>query len=40
MKRMKSILSAVVLIVGLAVSLVPHAHGCDHDYDDDIETEA
>jgi hypothetical protein len=40
MKRMKSILSALLLIVGLTVSLVPYAHGCDHDYDDDIETEA
>lgn len=40
MKRMKSILSAPLLVVGLTVSTVPYAQGCDHDYEDDIETEA
>jgi len=40
MKRTKSILAALFLAVVLTVSLMPYAHGCDHDYDDDIETEA
>ena len=40
MKRIKSILSAMLLIVGLAVSLVPCAQACDHDYDDEIEIKA
>jgi hypothetical protein len=34
MKRMKSILSAVLLVGAIVVGYVQHAQACDHDYEE------
>ena len=40
MKNIKSVLSVLMIAAALWLSTAPYAQGCDHDYDDDIETES